>query len=541
MSSPYGVPLSNNESNRGSSAQRQPPRFPPLDAPPAVPPFLAGQGQTPPDSGQTIVPTAPVGSGWGDGNETYFLPPQFSYNPDQQQVVVPPPPVKKSRKGLILGASGAAVVIAAAAVTVGVLVLGKSSDKPGTTAGPTPGQLASDSRTAQRANAVPVWTVNAAQDQNATTTLSSWLVDNRTVVRGDATGLQGYDVQTGKALWTFKVPDPGGVVCGMGRVAAGKIGTIQYGPNKDACNVAVGIDTGTGGAAWRQPIPGTGTATMASDGDVVTGVAGTMLTVWNAADGKKLWDVDLAKANPPARLLQANVNAGHVGLLVDNGKGPTLLMKDSHTGADQWQAVLPPDGLAGAHVTLVSAAAPTLVHVESPANAPTPFDRYYTYDDKGTALPPFDGVGPWGALELREGPAAHQHQIAHVVGTTLIAPTTKDPVTGKQPPNSLVAIDLTTGKPQWQAPLSSGWPLAVAALDQNRVVAFTIGDKTNGAKLLAFAVNGGKPVATGVTAPLGADWSTTRASAYVAGNRLVLVPNGVEKGLAVVAFELKSS
>lgn len=117
MASPYGAPLSNNESNTGGSAQRQSLRFPTTQGPgaqgpnpqgtpvwgseQAPPPFVAPP--TAPGTGATIPPAAPTGSGWGNRNETFFLPPQYSYNPDQQQPVAPPPqPPKRSRKRLVL-------------------------------------------------------------------------------------------------------------------------------------------------------------------------------------------------------------------------------------------------------------------------------------------------------------------------------------------------------------------------------------------------------------------------------------------------------
>src|SRR5882757_5400367 len=48
MSSPYGAPLSNSESNSGGSAQRQPPRFPQLNQPASGADPASGARQGPP-------------------------------------------------------------------------------------------------------------------------------------------------------------------------------------------------------------------------------------------------------------------------------------------------------------------------------------------------------------------------------------------------------------------------------------------------------------------------------------------------------------
>lgn len=579
MASPYGAPLISENAGTGNAQTRQPPRFPPAYAPDRLPPSAADQGpssgasgpaaasgspaasSTPPSppppwttnqgpppfaasadtpsGGTTIPPTAPVGAGWGNRNETYFLPPQFSYRPDQDSPAPPAPPApKRDRKRLVIAAATAAAVVVAGGITAGVLLMGGST-KPTTAGGTTSGPMVSDSRTG-RSGTTPAWSAPAATDQKAATPVGSWLVDNAAVVRGDATGLQSYDAASGKAQWTFSVPDQGSTICAMSQLAIRKIGIVQYG--KDSCDHIAAINTDTGKSAWDTQIPG-GVAgsvpSMTSGGDVVAGTAGTTVTVWSAADGRKLWDVDVAKAKPPCRLFQAGVKGATVALVADCGKGTAVMAKDAHSGVDIWQTPLPPDGLNGAQITLVAAAFPTLVHVESPAGAATPFDRYYSFDEKGRAQPPIDGTGPFGKLDLRFGTDAGARQVPHVQGSTLIAATAaQDPATGKAPAAGVVAFDLTTGKQLWAAPAPAGAPVAIAALDPNRAVVFDGGGASTPARLLAFSMTTGNPVASGISGGLGSDW-VGPATAYLTADRLILVPNAPEKGFSVVGFALR--
>jgi outer membrane protein assembly factor BamB len=544
MSSPYGAPLASSQSNSGDSAQRPPLRFPhPQEEhvwrpggtpPPFVAPTNTGTGGT----GMTIPPTAPTGQDWGRRNETFFLPPQFSYNPDQQQPAPPPAPPKRNRKRMTI-AVGTAVLVLAGAVGGGILMLaGGDSPKPATTGG----QLASDAHTSAppKTGVTPAWSVKPNNpDPAAQTVISSWLVNDHAVVRGDATGLQAYDTETGRGLWLYTAPDQGSPICDMSQNVQGKIGVFRYGPT-GGCVTAAAIDTETGRVLWTAPIPGDATIPSISLGDdTVAGSRGNMFTVWNAADGKKLWDIDLGKANPPCRLFQGAVQAGSAALLADCGKGPTVLMKDARTGADRWQAPLPPDGGPDAHFGLLQAVAPSVVHVEAaPAGAPR-LDRYYFVSDKGQLQSTIEGTGPFGTLEPHVGYKAHQ--IAHVTGNIWVTPTAaKDPATGNASPAGLVAFDVTTGKQLWQAPAMAGAPVGLVALNDDRTLVFDGGTADGtGARLLDFATATGAAADAPIKDALGPDWSGP-AAGYVVGDRFVMVPATPRKGSAVIAFPLKS-
>ncbi|NUR63804.1 MAG: PQQ-binding-like beta-propeller repeat protein [Catenulispora sp.] len=543
MSSPYGAPLASTESNSGDSAQRQPLRFPhPQEEhswgqggtpPPFVAPANTGTGGT----GMTIPPTAPTGQEWGRRNETFFLPPQFSYNPDQQQPVAPPAPPKRSRKRLIIALSSAVTVVAAA-VAGGIIVMsGSDSPKPATTGG----QLASDSHTSAppKTGATPVWSVKPSNpDPAAKTVIGSWLVNDHAVVRADATGLQAYDTETGRGLWLYTVPDAGSAICDASASPQGKIGVIRYGV-KDNCTTVAAIDAENGHVLWTAPIPGgTGNPTITVGDDMVAGSAGNVVTVWNIGDGKKLWDDDLGKANPPCRLIQSAVQATSAALLADCGKGPTVLMKDAHTGADHWQTPLPPDGAPNAHHAFLQAAAPTIVHIDATPDGAPAIDHYYFVDDKGQLQATIEGTGPFGKLEPRVGPKAHQ--LSHLTGNTWIEPTAaKDPATGNAPAAGLVAFDVTTGKQLWQAPPLAGAPAAVVALNDDRTLVLDGGTADGpGARLLDFTTANGAAADPPIKDPLGPDWAGA-AAGYLVGDRFVLVPATPRKGAAVVAFALK--
>jgi outer membrane protein assembly factor BamB len=381
------------------------------------------------------------------------------------------------------------------------------------------------------------WTAKAGTD--APTVVGSWLVDNKSIVRGDTGALKAYDAQAGTALWTFPVPGQGSSICAMSQLAIRKIGLVQYGPNGN-CDTVAAINTDTGAPVWTAPIaaaPGApaGTAPqMSFGGDVVTGQVGTSVTVWNAADGHQLWTSDLSKAKPACRLEQLGVKGAYVTLVEDCGAGPVVSMKDSHTGTVLWTTPLPPDGLhgAGVQITLVQAAFPTIVHVASQGGQP--FDRYYSFDPKGKAQAPINGTGDFGTLDLDVGAQGLLHPLPHIQDNTFVAPTAD-----KDPSASLVAFDLTSGNKLWQSPNTPSGPVTVAAVDATKVTVFDGGSAASGgARLLAFATNSGGPLASGISGGLGTDWTGPAAAAYIAGNRLIVLPAAPEKGADVLAFAL---
>jgi len=341
-------------------------------------------------------------------------------------------------------------------------------------------------------------------------------------------------------LWTWAVPGPGAKACDISQSAEHKIGVVQYGPDGN-CTTVAAIDTDSGKAIWTTQIPGgTTTPAISRSDDLVAGSAGDVLTVWNAADGKKLWDVDLSKANPSCRLFKAALRTTSAAILANCGKGTTVLMKDAHTGADRWQAAVPTDA-PNARRTLVSAGSPTIVHVEATQQGAAPVDVYFAFSDTGQLQSTINGIGAFGKLEPLVGPSGLQHQVAHVSGNILVEPTAaKDPTSGNAPAAGLVAFDLTTGKQVWQAPAMTGDPVAVVALDQDKTLVFDGGvtETGPGARLLAYSTANGAEATSPIKDALGQDWAGP-AVAYLVGDRLVVVPAWPRKGAAVVAFEVK--
>lgn len=527
--------------------KRQPPRFPALHHG-----TDHGHGQTqqpPPQYQQQQQQQVPppfeqrssqgVSSGWGTGagNDQLAVPPppQFSYRPETQPAPPPPPAPPGDRRKVVIGAT-AAVVLVAAAIGGGVMLLGgKSTKQSSTTGGPTV-PMSQDSRTtAQDKSVAAAWSAPAAGD--AATVVGSWLVDNKSIVRGDTGALKGYDAETGKSLWSFPAPGQGSTICAMSQLAIRKIGLVQSGP-AGSCDTVTAVSTDTGKQVWTAAVsaaPGAapGTAPLMSfGGDVAAGQAGTSVTVWNAADGRQLWTADLSKANPACKLDQLGVKGAYVALVEDCGAGPVIAVKDSHSGHDLWTTPLPPDGLNGAQVTLVQAAFPTIVHVAS--QGAQPVDRYYTFDTKGKAQATIAGTGDFGTLDLDAGPQGQQHPLPHVQDTTFVAPTAD-----KDANTSLAAFDLGTGNKLWQAPATTAGPVTIAALDANKVTVFDGGSAGTPARLLAFATKGGAPTASGIAGTLGTDWSGPAAAAYVAGDRLIVLPAAPEKGADVLAFALQ--
>ena len=531
--------------------RRQPPRFPALHhgtghgtgqdtgqgTSQGQPPLPHQPPQNPPPFEQRSSQGFSSGWGVGGGNERFAPPPpQFSYRPEMQPPPPPPSaPAADNRRKMIIGAV-AAVVLVGAAIGVGTMMLGGSSTKQSSTTGGPTVSMGQDSHSTAAADksVAASWSVQAGGD--AATVVGSWVVDNKSIVRGDTGALKAYDTESGKPLWTFPAPGQGSTICGMSQLAIRKIGLVQSGPSGN-CNTVTAVNTDTGKQVWTAAVaapPGSaaGTVPLTSfGGDAVAGQAGTSVTVWSAADGRQLWTADLSKAKPACRLEQLGVKGAFVTLVEDCGAGPVVVMKDSHSGNELWHAALPADGLNGGQVTLVQAAFPTIVHVAS--QGAQPFDKYYSYDGKGKPQPPISGSGGFGALDLNVGPQGQQHPLAHVQDNTFVAPTAD-----KDTNASLVAVDLVSGNRLWQAPPVASGPVTIAALDATKVTVFDGGSAGSPARLLAFATKDGTPVASGISGTLGSDWSGPAAAAYVAGDRLIVLPAAPEKGADVLAFAL---
>ncbi|WP_083795724.1 outer membrane protein assembly factor BamB family protein [Catenulispora acidiphila] len=477
-----------------------------------------------------------VPSGWGGsagGYEQYVIPPppQFSYRPETQPAPpMPLAPPKKSRRTAIIGASAAAVLVAGA-VVVGVITLGGNSKQSSTSGGPTV-PMSQDTRTVDKGVAA-VWTAPAGGD--SATVVGSWMVDDKAIVRGDATALKAYDAESGKSLWAAPAPGgPGASICAMSQVAAGKIGLVQSGPSGN-CTTITAIDTDTGRQVWSTQLsaaPGAGAGTqplMSFGGEVVAGQVGTSVTAWNAADGKQLWTEDLAKAKPACLLYQLGAKSSEVAVVENCGAGMAVAAKDPHSGRTLWTTPLPREGLDGAQITLVQPADPTIVHVASQGG-----ERYYSFDANGKLLSAVPGTGDFGAIDLNTGPQGQQHPVAHVQDRTLVAPTAD-----KDTHTSLVAVDLTSDSGLWRAPATPAGPVTIAALTADKVTVFESGTADTPAHLVAFATKDGTATSSGLTDPLSKDWSGPTAAAYVAGNRLIVLPAAPEKGADVVAFALR--
>ncbi|MEY9891414.1 outer membrane protein assembly factor BamB [Catenulispora sp. MAP12-49] len=525
--------------------ERQPPRFPSLfgtDHHGSGHGSHGGHGAQPEQPQAPMTPPPPfeqrssqgVSANWGmgTGNESYPVPPQFSYNPERQPVYQPPAPApsRAPRRAII----GVAAIVLVSAGTVGAVLLHGSSAK-STTGGSTVNIPGQDSHTTAGATVQAKWSAPASGD--AATVVGSWLVNKKTVVRGDAGALKAYDAETGKQVWTLPVPGQGAAICQMSQVTVQGIGMVQYGAVGN-CNTVAAINTANGKTVWTQTLgatPGSAPGTMpmmAMGADMVAGQIGTTVTAWNAADGKQLWTSDLAKAaNPPCKPDQLAAKSTFVALIEDCGAGPVAVRKDAHTGADLWRTPLPPEGLNGAQITLVEAALPTIVHVESPT-----LDNYYTFDAQGKAKATIPGSGDFGKLNLNVGPQTDQQQLPHVQDTTFIAPTAdKDATT------ALAAFDLSSGKKLWQSPPAPTGPVIIAAQDPQKVTVFEAGAPGSSPRLTAFAMSDGGNLAAGINGTIATDWSGPAAAAYVTGDRLIVLPAAPEKGADVVAFALSNT
>lgn len=384
-----------------------------------------------------------------------------------------------------------------------------------------------------------LWSVAGGADaggygENTATQLGSWITD-KVVVRAGAEGLHAYDLVTGKDVWGFPVPDANASLCSASPTSVGGVGAIVYGP-KDNCTSVAAVDTVTGKQLWSASLAdpkevAAEPVRIAQGREIIAATTGLVLKVHSARDGRVLWERDLRKASPacPMDHMKAEDATLVIAFHCFGKDTETVVSKDALTGKDQWSAQLPP-GSARGSVNLLSAA-PVVVHLRNTDPAAR-VDSLHSFDATGKAQPPIAMVGPYGTLTFQHGASSLHLEEARVVGNTLFAPTAQLSSGVPQRPSALVAFDLATGQPKWQAPAGNMQDIAMVAEDDRRVVILDTGKNGRAAQIHWYGTADGAPHAGGKLPPD----IYGRAAAYLVGDKLVVLPDVSEKSPAIAVL-----
>ncbi|WP_329568390.1 outer membrane protein assembly factor BamB family protein [Kitasatospora sp. NBC_01266] len=243
---------------------------------PPPPAFGAQQGGYP--------PPAPLQGG--------YQAPQFGQQPGPAYGYpgpVNPQPTKQRNPVLVFGAVIGSVL--AVAIVVGLVVLfnGSSPTHPGTTGGSTGGGGGGG----DAGKLTVSWNVpKTDSDSSDPHTLGDWVTD-KLLVRGDGTALTGYDLNTGKSVWTLKAPDGTKSFCSMSKsVNSNNIGGVSFNLGDNDCSSVGAIDADTGKLIYRVGSQGTnksfGTQVTVTDTTLAAASSG-LLAGFNLTDGSQVW------------------------------------------------------------------------------------------------------------------------------------------------------------------------------------------------------------------------------------------------------------
>ncbi|WP_329579902.1 outer membrane protein assembly factor BamB family protein [Kitasatospora sp. NBC_01250] len=321
---------------RGGSSYGYPQTAP--QQPPAPPVFGAQQG----GYAQPAPPVQPV---FGAQQGGYGQQGATGYGFPGPAVQVGPAPTKQRNPVMVFGAIAGTVL--SIAIVIGLVVLFGGNKPTHNTSGGTTGGGGGGGDAGKLAVS---WTVpkvdGSASDQR---TIGLWTTD-KLLVRGDATGLTGYNLSDGKVAWTLKVPDGTKSFCSMSKsVNKNNIGGVSFNLGDDDCAAVGAIDATTGRLIYKvgSPLSSKSFQTQVTVTDTTLAAAsGSLLAGFNLTDGSSVWHYndrakycsdnadaagaviavsdDCAEASPEQQLTLLDANTGKTTETFNLGSGERL-------------------------------------------------------------------------------------------------------------------------------------------------------------------------------------------------------------------------
>ena len=425
-------------------------------------------------------PTQPPGSPYAQPypprHAPGYPPPPWAGQPDRLVGYPTPPPPKKKRGGVI--AVVVALVILLPLILGGIFLLViRHQVSPGT-----PGHASGTMKVA--------WSVPAVKGNTTGIALAgSWLTD-KYIVDGRPDGLVAYAIGTGQQQWGTQAPD-GLRACAMSATPSQNIGIVGYGADQYTCDKVAAIDLTSGQQLWRVDLADHGKfPTRLSDpsvsvsGDVVAVRTSNTVETLNLTDGKQIWTTPKPQGLSAVDCTPQGVAAGASlvyaleSCLSNSGSKAQLVAFNRSGPSPVWTSPLPgrPEGYR------IVAAEPLVVvdtstkQAYSFANGQTPVN--FSLSDLSYDV-------------FTETSLARQPQLLHacaIVGKVLYAEgTIQKPLS-----NSIVAIDLSTGKQLWTKSLGQSVLSTIISADAKGVHAITEESGQNTYQLVTYAAATGQ-------------------------------------------------
>ncbi|MFJ6215899.1 PQQ-binding-like beta-propeller repeat protein [Streptomyces sp. NPDC092296] len=361
---------------------------------------------------------------------------------------------------------------------------GAGTDTQQSTTAPVPAQFAVDHTKA--------WSAAPAAAGADDALVGSWLLAGG-VVRADGTGVHAYATATGKELWTLQPPQSGAVPCGMSPTVGGSgIGAVLFAPKAagKSCTLLSAVDTATGKQKWTKTLStakGAYSARVMVNDSRVVAVGDSRAVGYDAASGKQQWE---------------NKGRGKFCTLSGTGSGSTVLLHSSCADSSPKEQAVALDAAGGRLKWWRGLGTPKTVSVLSaePAvllttGATEADDTIRSWNDKGDPGPVIPVAQDGGRLDVGHGaldPAPSVFFSSTALATAVVRGGGSTAANG-----SVIAIDLTTGKPLWKVTAREKGKVQPVGIDGDALVVATEERTDQPAHLSRFALADGVESAGG--------------------------------------------
>ncbi|MFJ1803321.1 PQQ-binding-like beta-propeller repeat protein [Streptomyces sp. NPDC088180] len=312
-------------------------------------------------------------------------------------------------------------------------------------------------------------------------------------------GVSGYSVADGKQKWTLALPAD---VCAAPNTATpdGKlvIGVKDGTTDRAKCSVLQMIDLNTGKAGWKKTIKKNGTWDFLSDiglaisGDTVTVGRTGNSNAYRVSDGKELFGNPEGNCKPFAFAGGPKLIAA-ASCRTDDAKNPQHQVQelDPVTGKAKWTY----QPARGWEVTKVYSVSPLVVRFDNQEKKQYGIAALTESGKLRSQLAPTQGdkltVDCGGSFAIFGEKLEGCSGVAADANTFYIA--TEDDSSGTSRTNKVIAFNLNTGKPKWEAPAPAERVLKPLGMEGGDVLLYMRPTYDTAGALVTLPPTGGTP------------------------------------------------
>ncbi|MFD7122827.1 PQQ-binding-like beta-propeller repeat protein [Streptomyces anulatus] len=319
------------------------------------------------------------------------------------------------------------------------------------------------------------------------------------VVKAMYRGVSGYSVTDGKKKWNLELPAD---VCAApnSATADGKLvlGVKDGTTDRSDCSVLQMIDLNTGKAGWKKSVKKNGTWDFLSDiglaisGDTVTVGRTSNSNAYRVSDGKELFGNPEGNCKPFAFAGGAKLIAA-ASCRTDDVKNPQHQVQelDPVTGKAKWTY----QPARGWEVSKVYSVSPLVVRFDNEAKKQYGIAALTESGKLRSQLSPAKGtkltVDCGGSFAIFGEKLEGCSGVAADANTFYIG--TEDDSSGTARTNKVIAFDLNTGKPKWEAPAPAERVLKPLGMEGGNVLLYMRPKYDAAGALVTIPPTGGTP------------------------------------------------